>query len=888
MTRRRVSIVPHTHWDREWYEPYQSFRLRLVELLDDLIPRLESDPSYARFLLDGQMAVVDDYLEVRPEAEESIRRLGASGRVTMGPWYILMDEFLVSGETLVRDLQMGLERAAGFGGAMEIGYLPDMFGHVAQMPQLLRLAGFEHAVVWRGVPAGVDKTAFWWSAPDGSTVRAEYLICGYGNGASIPDDAKALVRRIVAHDEEISRFLLDGILFMNGTDHQRPQPWLGRVVAEANQIQHDYELVVTSLPEYLQEAPREGLPSHTGELRSGARTNVLMGVTSNRVDVRQAAARAEQALERQAEPLCALFLADERWPRRLFELAWREMVRNSAHDSVCACSHDEVTLAVLSRYAEARHIAEGLAERALKEMSDSMAEAGSVVVNPSPRQRGGVVEMTVPGDDVPEGCQLLPSRRLPVGEMTLTVEETRGILGQIREQQIGAHTYVNALEIDEDHDGLNVVVRADTSPRPGVVVDELRRDLYTRLGSSPDAPVRLRFDLPPSRRVLARAEAVPGYGWSRWAPAPLEGPVVVEEADGTATIGNGLVSVRVDPHDGTFSVNGLAGFDHLVDGGDAGDTYNYSPPDDDTVIDGPERVRVEVTEAGPVRGRIRTERMFRWPERVDGATRSRTGEREVSVSTVIELRANEDFVRVETSFDNPCRDHRLRALFPLPEPAGSSRAECAFAVVERGLYAEGGPSERALATFPARRFVSAGGLTVVHEGVREYELVDIEDGRARALALTLLRATGMLSQLEMSYRPVPAGPPIRLAGPQMLGPVTARYALHLAGDHTPADPYRLADDFLLPLSVVRAGGGGDRPAQGCALAVSGAEVSSVRRRGGALELRVFNPSEHTTRVSVEGRSGWIVDLRGRPTQPFEGSFELRPWEIATAQIDHGR
>src|SRR5579885_2782862 len=117
---RRVHVVPHTHWDREWYQPFQTFRLRLVDLLDDLLPRLDADPSYAHFMLDGQMAVVDDYLAVRPEAEETIRRLAASGRVSVGPWYILMDEFLVSGETIVRNLELGRQRAAAFGGAMEL------------------------------------------------------------------------------------------------------------------------------------------------------------------------------------------------------------------------------------------------------------------------------------------------------------------------------------------------------------------------------------------------------------------------------------------------------------------------------------------------------------------------------------------------------------------------------------------------------------------------------------------------------------------------------------------------------------------------------------------------------------------------------------------------
>ena len=141
-----------------------------------------------------------------------------------------MDEFLTSGETIVRNLQAGLRRATSFGGAMEVGYLPDMFGHVAQMPQILAEAGFEHAVVWRGVPSTIDRNAFRWEAPDGSSVRAEYLVAGYGNGAALPDDAKALVRRLQAHIDEFGAFIgpEDPLLLMNGSDHLRPQPWLGR------------------------------------------------------------------------------------------------------------------------------------------------------------------------------------------------------------------------------------------------------------------------------------------------------------------------------------------------------------------------------------------------------------------------------------------------------------------------------------------------------------------------------------------------------------------------------------------------------------------------------------------------------------------------------------
>ena len=153
----QVGIVPHTHWDREWYAPFQTYRVELVHLLDDLLDLLEHDDTYARFLLDGQTAVLDDYLEIRPAAEARLAALVGAGRVQIGPWMVLMDEYMVSARDHgARPAARHRARARELGGAMNVGYLPDMFGHVAQMPQILRLAGLEHAVVWRGVPSDID------------------------------------------------------------------------------------------------------------------------------------------------------------------------------------------------------------------------------------------------------------------------------------------------------------------------------------------------------------------------------------------------------------------------------------------------------------------------------------------------------------------------------------------------------------------------------------------------------------------------------------------------------------------------------------------------------------------------------------------------------------
>lgn len=887
MSARRVAVVPHTHWDREWYKSYQEFRLNLVDLIDTLIPLLESDAGYPYFMLDGQMAVVDDYLEVRPEAEERLRTLAAAGRIGMGPWYVLMDEFLASGETIIRNLQMGIRRAAAFGGAMEVGYLPDMFGHIAQMPQILRLTGFTDTVVWRGVPSSISKTGFFWEAPDGSTVRAEYLPVGYGNGAALPDNAKALVHRAADYLDEVGDLVIDDLLYMNGSDHLMPQPWLGRVVAEANDLQDDLVFEITSLPEYLATAPTDGLERWKGELRSGFRADMLMGVTSNRVDVKRMGALAERELERRAEPLAALFQSAPEWPQRSLELAWKEIVRNSAHDSICACSVDDVVDAVLHRYAEARSIASGLADRAISSMARSLSEPGAYVLNPAQRSRSGIVELVVEAVEPPgANVQVLSERTGQSSAMVLDADRVRTILGELRGPQIEHDAWLHDIIVEEDDEGIDIILSVGPEERYDVPIAQAKQDIFARLKVRPDAIVRIGLRQPPTRRIIARVGEAPGYGWRPFAPVSLTHAVVTSASGEPVSLSNGLVAVEVDETLGTFSVNGKAGYGQLVDGGDLGDSYNYSPPLKDVFVDTPRAVTVRVSETGPVRARVVITATYEWPDRIDGGAQSRVGEQSVQVETTLELRADEAAVRVTTSFVNPSRDHRLRIHLPLPEPARTSRAECAFAVVERGLTAEGRTDEFGLPTAPSRRFVSAGGLTVVHDGVCEYELIDIAPtplgDAASTIALTVLRSTGMLSRLGMAYRPFPAGPLTPVEGLQLTGrPVSLRYALAIGVE----DPYALADDILLPLEMVDGLGGGTRPTVGSELSISGAEVSAVRRAGGVREVRVFNPHPDVTRVIIDGQSGWLVDLRGYPVKRFEGSFELRAFGIATLRID---
>ncbi len=386
----RVTLVPHTHWDREWYEPFDGFLPRLVAMMDTLIEL--GDEGFPHFHLDGQTAMVDDYLAVRPEREPDVRRLAAEGRLSLGPWVTQMDEFLTSGESHVRNLEMGLERARELGPATEIGYLPDQFGHVGQMPQILRQAGIDRAVLWRGVPASIERTEFRWEAPDGSSVLTEYLAFGYFLGGDLHRfaDPEALAGALRDKLRRIEPYLVDDrVLITVGSDHSGPDPDLPARLAAAEALLPETTIRIGALADHLGGASPDGLPVWRGELRSSARAHLLPNVVSARANQKRERGRVEALVERYAEPLAAL-VPGFAWPAERLRRLWTLLLWNGAHDSVCGCSHDGVAHDVDARYAEARAIAEAVADEALASLGSQTAEAGVLRFNPSPFERDGV------------------------------------------------------------------------------------------------------------------------------------------------------------------------------------------------------------------------------------------------------------------------------------------------------------------------------------------------------------------------------------------------------------------------------------------------------------------------------------------------------------------
>jgi mannosylglycerate hydrolase len=768
-----------------------------------------------RFTLDGQLATVDDYLEIRPEAEERIRALVQSGRLAIGPWQTLMDEFLVDGETTLRNLEAGLARAAAFGSAMRVGYLPDMFGHVAQMPQILRLAGIETAVVWRGVPSTVDFHRFVWEGPDGSAVVAEYLPAGYGNAAYLfdvpgPADLGPLEERYSPW------YRGDPVLGMVGTDHMPLPRKLSKRVPDG--------ATVGTLAEYLAGASPEGLSHWRGEMRSAARANLLPGVVSARIDLKAACGRAERWLERYAEPLQTLYGGDETEP--FLAQAWTRMFQNSAHDSICGCSADEVSAQVLVRYAEAEQIGRELAERAVARIAADVPRDAFAVVNPSPRERSDLVvlELVVPEEwkavelELPDGSRV-PTQELHRQEPLLWEAKLVGadipivIARRLHGRELFGR-FVNGFRIEDGRATLEV---GDEPDPEWLDVEQLVQEVTF---ATAEGEWTLRVAARPKRTVVAVVTAPP-LGWTSVRPVRAEGTVP-----------------------GTCSWADISQLTRIVRGGDVGDSYNYAPPARDVLVDTPIDEGLELIDDGPLRRVEVVHRTYMW----DG--------KRVETQTRFEQRTEEPFVRIRIDFDNPCDDQRVRVHIPLREPADRSYAEGQFAIVERGLEPEGGYGEVAIPTYPASSFVAAGGVALLLDHVTEYEVAGDE------LALTVLRSTGLISRTQHPWREEPAGPALPIPAAQLRGPRSFSFAYH-PGAEAPleqAEPYR--HPFLTAQGTAPAG--------------------DLRSHAGP--VLDSDPSVVLTALQP-GRARIVNESPGPQAVRFAGQqLELRPWEIRTISI----
>ena len=782
-----VYVVPHTHWDREWYATFETFRVQLVELWDQLLTLTEADPDF-RFLMDGQTVVIDDYLEVRPEARARLEAAIRRGQIQVGPWYTLPDEFLVSGETLLRDLQRGIASATTHGGSMRVGYLPDSFGHTAQMPQLYRQLGFRYAAVWRGVPLEIDRVAFSWEAPDGSRILTAYMGNSYAQGVDLPTEPAALATRVADALQATEPFHpTANVLLMNGNDHVLPQAALSAAIRGASGRLNGTIVRLARLDDYLATLPADGWPRWRGELRSSARANVLMGTLSVRVTDKQRHFAASRTLERLAEPIAALTGIDA---NDALEQAWTLMLQNAAHDTACGSGIDAVAEASRQRSASALRLAQSVVERGLTRLAGE-----GQVWNPSLFPRQGLVEVD--------------------GSLVLTPTIGGGAVGSL------------------------------TTRSPRVPVTAAARRLEN---------AQLSCELLP---------------------------------DGTLTVADRQTGLQ------------YRGLHRLVDEGDAGDEYNFSPPALNPQLADPVRNFSSTTvETGPLRASLeaRFDLAVYDGLRPDRQARS-DGQTVLPIRLAIALEADTPRLDIELEIINRTRDHRLRAHFPLPFQATESAADTPFHVTRRpviGPRRDPGAAEMELPTYPMWSFtdVSDGraGFAVIANGLHEYEVLP---GNPQQVALTLLRSVGWLSRDDLTTRTGHAGPGLETPGAQVLGGHRLHYSLYFhQGDWERGGVWRMAESTLTPL-VAGLGPAATGPGTRIELAPDCVQMTALIPRPDGYDLRVLNASDapQEARIDFEPAPAEVTsmtlagELQGSLTvgDPVV-RLALPAWRIATLRV----
>jgi mannosylglycerate hydrolase len=708
-----ILLVSHFHWDREWYRSFEVFRGRLVDAVDAVLDLVASDPGF-RFVLDGQAIVLEDYLEVRPHRRAELAAGLHEGRLAAGPWYVQPDSLLPAGETHVRNLLLGRAIAGAAGPVSTVAYVPDSFGHPAQLPQLLSGFGLDPFVYWRGNGAELDALGplYVWRAPDGSAVRAWQLPEGYfaAAGLDADDDPGATVVRLRALIDRLIGAGAEPVLLMNGFDHLPADTSTAEVAASIGARRVLLDDAATRLPE------PSTLAEWSGALVGARTTNLLPGVWSARMPLKLRNRAVETLLTAWVEPWsafsAALGLADE---RPALEQAWRALLCNQAHDSICGCSIDAVHERMVARYDDAEGLGRATRQRVLERLAGADVTRGTpwhdeqsvVVFNASAAPRTDVVRV--------------PLEAFPPWRVSIT--------------------------------------RFDIHPLAmpsfrGVTIDGQPARLVTS-----DDPARVRF-LPGvgGLDVEFVATGVPALGCRRYALEPADPSV--DEVDDGCEIEAGDVGVAAGA-DGSISVTlgdrtytGLFGIEDAID---RGDSY-------DCDLDPMREVQL---------GSLTVQRT----RHASGIARLRVGRELVGIGTLtVEtcVAPGVPFVRCEVELDNRAPDHRLRLRFPTGADLDGFDAATTFDIAHRTTA----PIDDSRWVHPAPRtfahqgWIAANGLVVGAPGLPEAEVTPRGE-----ILVTLVRSVGALARIKLRTRPLPAGPEMMAPGAQTQGRVAATVTL---------------------------------------------------------------------------------------------------------------
>lgn len=747
---KNVHIISHSHWDREWYMSFEEHRAKLVTLIDECIELFENDPNFKGFYLDGHTALVEDYLEIKPQNREKVERFIKEGKFKVGPWYILQDEFLTSGEANVRNLLVGMDLAEKLGGVTKVGYFPDAFGNAGQMPQILKQAGMSGIAFGRGVKGvGANNellddseysskySEIHWQSPDGSSLPSVVFMNWYSNGMEIPtENIEDYWKRALENAEKYAS--TDEILLMNGCDHQPVQTDLSLAIERAKEKYPEYNFIHSNFTDYI-DAVTKAMPSDikpiVGELTSQDTDGWynLVNTASSLVDLKIQNRKSELLLEAVAEPLAAMTATlGKEYPHDMLLYAWKTLMKNHPHDSICSCSCDEVNAEVKSRFDRSNNAAKAIIDDSLEFLGKHIdtkgfedCDAVFCVINTMAGKRNKLTKATV--DVKRHYCR--SGRELH--EMLV---------------QFDKELYMGGYELLDDKGN---VVPCEVLNRKSAFGYDLPRRTFRK----PYAAEQIEISF--------LAEDVPSSGYRvygvRKTSDVAQKPTVEKNV-----LENKFLKAEINA-DGTVNLlDKLSGKTYrellrFEDTGDCGHEYTYVQTKEEPILSGKTPAKIElskneefvteykvtVTMEIPKEGDEVTKKMIDMHNPIferDGAGRC---DETVTMEIVsyISLSKESKSLDIRTELTNNAKDHRLRVLFPTGLDAKTHKVESVFELPTRNN------EHKPCWTYPSKcehqqGFVTMkdtdGGISVCNIGLYEYETL------GNTIAVTLVRAVGEL------------------------------------------------------------------------------------------------------------------------------------------------
>ncbi len=773
----KLYVISHTHWDREWYQDFQGYRFRLVYLIDELIDTMEHDPEYQYFMMDGQTIVINDYLEIRPENSGRLLKLIQAGRIAVGPWYVMPDEFLVSGESLIRNLLIGFRLSRSWGvEPLKSGYIPDLFGHNSQFPQILQGFGIDNAVFFRGFYGDGEPSEICWEGADGSKViglkldedRAFSCFYFFMRWPFADRDYEYNKEEWIERAKEMiiykkKRATTELLLGLDGVDHAEIEPGLPAMLKALNEAGLGVEFVHGHFEHYLHDL-RERLDNghplrvYKGEQRSlgyrGFNNWVPLNVLSSRIHLKQLNAQCETLLEKWAEPWGAFTAWEGRpYQKGFYRKAWEFLIQNHPHDSICGCSIDQVHRDMVYRFDQSRLISERMIKEEMSYISNHLQQGGMkgdyllTVFNASQTDVDQVIDVEL--------------RLPPEFAHAETLPGSGGSPFLIHDQEDREVEY-QLLEVER---GVVGHTRKYRDIPEAEVVDVYHVAFHGRVPSYGYATYGVQ-------RIVSEGPKPKQYDALLMVPL-YRNPKGSMQVNAN-TWDNGRVRLHIHSN-GSMTISDLQTektYTNVMlfeDEADIGEGWNSIQPVMNEVYSSvAASAQISVVYSGPLQSCIRIQLAMRMPDRVTTgqAKRSETFVK-LPITTFVELTRDDPIVRFRTLVQNTARDHRMRVLFPAGLAAERYYTSTPFDLVERTIQRpdyrnhlqqdDGG-------TVPHNGIITVNnagcGLAVYSNGL--YEAV-VRDDLPRTIALTLFRSTGnevlsnggdsgqLLSELQFTY-----------------------------------------------------------------------------------------------------------------------------------------